>query len=100
MRVGRCIVSDDFGYMGEQCRVEVKGQLELLCGGRQECGVKVSESLFRRHTPCHKELKEYLDVDYGCLTGQSLYEHSLLKQNRPASRVQIRQKRFFLPALQ
>ena len=67
LRLGRC-VTQDFGYMG--CDNDVMQEMDGLCSGRRSCEVRVDESSFPSATPCHKDLKSYLEVSYHCIAGK------------------------------
>ena len=62
----RCVRDLSFGNF---CKGNVTDVLEAHCSGRHECELIVDDRQFSSVTPCHPELKSYLDVTYRCLTG-------------------------------
>lgn len=71
MRVGRCIPSEAYGSMG--CRMDVLGQMDLLCSGRHSCEVKVSsilDTLGDNSPPCLEQLRGYMEASYSCVKGK------------------------------
>ena len=67
MEMGKCITSD-FGYMG--CSVDVADDVHGRCSGRRHCKIHVPDPVFDESKPCHKDLNNYLDVDYHCINGK------------------------------
>lgn|SRR6218665_446572 len=67
MRVGTC-VRTNFGFVG--CFVDVLDVLDQRCAGRRSCTFDVVEPTFDNRRPCNVELKNYLEVEYTCITGE------------------------------
>lgn len=67
LHLSRC-VTQDFGYMG--CVNDVMNEMDVACSGRRTCEVRIDESSFPSATPCHKDLKSYLEVSYRCIAGE------------------------------
>jgi len=57
------------GY--EYCSTDVLGLADSMCSGLQTCEIRVPNALLDQTQPCNKELKTYLEVDYGCVAGNN-----------------------------
>lgn len=69
MQIGRCI-RISFGYVG--CGADVKHVVERQCAGRRQCaGVGVDSFYDLRN--CPEDLNSYLEVEYSCLPGETLW---------------------------
>lgn len=86
MRIGRCItadeveaqksaVGDDPRYLG--CSSDVLSLLDRKCSLKAECQVRLSDISAENIKPCFPGLISYLELSYGCLTGQSDRFHFL-----------------------
>ena len=68
MEVGKCIKKED-EFLG--CTNDVLPLLDRWCSGRQDCSVRVSnDDLEAANVNCLDILKQYLKVEYTCLTGK------------------------------
>lgn len=67
MRMGRC-VSQDMGYIG--CNQSVLEMADRMCSGRSVCEIRVPNAEFESTRVCMKELRSYLSISYGCLSGE------------------------------
>jgi len=81
MRIGRCLqqestqlhlsLSKDPLFLG--CSVDVLHILDGKCSGRNQCDVQGNDADLQKQKPCHHGLFLYLEANYHCLTGRSIY---------------------------
>ena len=70
MDTGKCI-SDQFAFfMG--CSTNVLSFVEYQCSGSQSCSVHVGIFVVYGLSNCSTELRNYLEVTYTCLKGNSI----------------------------
>ena len=73
MRIGKC-VEVSLGYLG--CKTDVLDIADGICSGHQSCEITVPNGnmdyrvITDPHTPCMKEMKNYLETTYTCVKGE------------------------------
>ena len=88
MAVGRC-VKTDFGFVG--CYKDVIAELHERCSGRPYCSVGVPDTKLDSTSPCHDDLKSYLQATYVCITGLYQSDQSTAQFSSAGSLVSITQ---------
>ena len=75
MKEGRCLELDprkadkhDPNYFG--CSIDVLEFMDRKCSGKQECIVRATDKELRKNSSCYKDLMEYLQSSYACVSGK------------------------------
>ena len=76
MKFGRCVkedrvfesLFDDPRFIG--CSEDVRRVLDQKCSGQSECRVHVTNNNFDGVSPCHDDLRMYLEASYTCIHGK------------------------------
>ena len=62
-------MTGDFGFLN--CHRDVMLEVQSTCSGRRSCQIRVNDAAFSRVSPCHRDLKSYLVVQYSCTAGKT-----------------------------
>ena len=63
MRVGRCL-EDANDFLG--CAADVLGRADMMCSGRRECVIGVTNKEMDEQRKCSKDPWRYLEAAYQC----------------------------------
>ncbi|ELT97287.1 hypothetical protein CAPTEDRAFT_199346 [Capitella teleta] len=64
MRLSKCI-KKNYGYIG--CEADVTGPAHSMCSGRQNCNIRVPNTMFDEASiSCPEDFKKYLEASYSC----------------------------------
>ena len=66
MKIGQCL-DEDNGFLG--CAADVTGTADMICSGRRECVIGVTNKEMDGQRKCIKDPWRYLEVSYKCEKG-------------------------------
>jgi len=61
---------DDPKYMG--CFEDVLQLVNARCSGQSDCEIRMPDPEMEQSNPCYKNMFKYLEVEYRCITGQTI----------------------------